>query len=123
MSAAGVPLFELYPAPTFQQVFPFLAYIQPPDLVNDSDFPYPFIPSDALILPAIANALVFGGPKLNPRYDPNTAEKKIREFNARREAMVNADDSLDGKDYLADDYPMWSGMGANWRQNHDEGGW
>lgn len=123
LTSTGAAQFEMYPCPTFQQVFPYLAYVQPPDLVNDADFPYPFIPSDVLVLPAIANALVFRGPKLNPYYDPSTAQAKMKEFNGRMQGIWNADDALDSKDYLAEDYPMYNGNGATWRQNHDEGGW
>jgi len=123
-TSTGEPQFELYPTPTFQQVFPYIAYIQPADMVNDVDFPVPFIPSDMLVLPAIANALVFRGPKVNKYYDPNTAEKMLKQFNARLQGLVNADDSLDPKDLEYEDLPLYAGgMGANWRQNHDEGGW
>ena len=122
-TATGEPQWELYPAPTFQQVFPYIAYIQPADMVNDEDFPVPFIPTDMLILPAIANALVFRGPKANKYYDPNEAERKLKQFNARLQTMWNADDSLDQKDLQFSDLPMVSPGGSNWRQNHDEGGW
>jgi len=116
-------MFELYPVPTFQQVFPYLAYVVPPDLVQDGDFPYSFIPSDMLILPAIANALVFRGPKLNPYYDSAEAGRKIREFNERKESLYNIDNSLDLKDYMFNEMPEYVGAGATWNQNHDDGGW
>jgi len=122
LSFNGSPLFEIYPAPTFQQCFPYLAYIQPPDLNGDQDYPVAFIASDLLVLRPIANALVFRGPKLNPYYDPTTASGKLREFGSRIETMTNADDAMDPKDLQYDDFPM-ANPGASWAQNHDEGGW
>lgn len=118
-TADGQPQFELYPAPTFQQAFPFLAYIQPPDMVADADFPAPFIRSDILILPAISNALIFRGPKENKYYDAATAAQKLREFEAKYQEMSMADDSLYPKDYRWD-YSAWpySKHGALWLQSH-----
>ncbi len=120
----GWAQFELWPAPTFQQAFPYLAYIQPPDMMADTDFPYPFIRGDMLVLPAIANALTFRGPKMNKYYDPNTAESKLREFRAKLEGMINADESLDPKD---EQYDEWGNMpmaelqsqGAQYWQSHE----
>jgi len=121
-TSAGEPQFEIYPAPTFQQAFPYLAYVQPPDMVNDVDFPYPFIPTDVLILPAIANALVFRGPKQNQYYDPTVAAQRLKEFNARMEGVINADDALDPKDLITSQFPM-APLGANFWQSHDTGEW
>jgi hypothetical protein len=122
-TSAGEPQFEIYPAPTFQQVFPYQAYIQPPDMVNDVDFPVPWIPTDVLILPAIANVLTVGGPKKNQYYDPTTAGAKLKEFSAKMQGVINADDALDPKDYRFGDGLPVAPMGATFWQNHDEGGW
>lgn len=115
----GQPQFELYPAPTFQQAFPFLAYTQPPALVKDSDFPAPFLRDEALMNPAIANSLVFGGPKNNDRYDTQTASFKLKEGEARIAEMMNEDDCLYPKDHIWD-YGQWpySKHGSLWLQSH-----
>lgn len=120
-TSAGEPQFEIYPAPTFQQTFPYQAYVQPPDMVNDVDFPYPFIPNDVLILPAISNALVFRGPKQNMYYDPTVAGQKLKEFSARMEGVIMADDALDPKDLITD-VPL-APMGAQFFQSHDSAEW
>lgn len=120
-TSTGEPQFELYPAPTFQQVFPYLAYVQPPDMVNDDDFPYPFIPTDVLILPAIANALLFRGPKENRYYDPTAAGAKMREFSVRMEGVTMADDSLDMKDYMTN--IPYAPASAQFWQGHDTAEW
>lgn len=118
----GQPQYELYPAPTFQQAFPYLAYIQPPDMVGDNDFPAAFIRTDALVLPAIANSLVWRGPKENKYYDPTTAGQKMREHEARYQEMSMADDCLYPKDYQWD-FGQWpySQQGALWLQSHAGG--
>lgn len=118
-SADGQPQFELYPAPTFQQAFPYLAYTQPPDMVADNDFPAAFIRSDVLILPAIANCLVFRGPKANKYYDPTTAQIKTREFENKYNEMSMADDCLYPKDQQWD-FGAWpySKHGSLWLQSH-----
>lgn len=115
----GQPQFELYPAPTFQQAFPFLSYIQPPDMVNDGDFPYPFFRPEALMNPAIANSLLFRGPKENKYYDPSTAKLKIAEAAVKVDEMWNEDDSLYMKN-LTWDYGSWpySRHGSAWLQSH-----
>ena len=118
-TADGQPQFEMYPAPTFQQAFPFLGYVQPPDMVADTDFPAPFIRTDALVLPPIANSLVFRGPKENKYYDLATAKLKMQEHEARYKEMSDADDSLYPKDYQWD-YNKWpySKHGTLWLQSH-----
>lgn len=118
-TADGQPQFELYPAPTFQQAFPFLAYTQPPEMVKDSDFPAPFFRKEALVNPAIANALTFRGPKVNKYYDANQAMMKVREANAKVEEMSNEDDCLYPKDMMWD-YGAWpySRHGTLWLQSH-----
>lgn len=114
----GGQFFELYPAPTFQQTFPFLAYVQPPDLSDDQDAPYPYIRTDILVKVAIANALLFGGPKKNQYYDQFTAEYKTKEAMGDLMQMEMEDDEQDPKDLQWDtDYPL-SSHGANWLASH-----
>lgn len=120
-NAAGWPMFELWPAPTFQQTFPFLAYVQPPDMVSDGDFPMTFIRSDIVILGAIKDALLFRGPKAR-YYDANVAQQKEKEFGGEVFKMANNDDGQYQKD-LSWDYSRWpmSQYGANFMQSHSGG--
>jgi hypothetical protein len=120
----GNQLFELYPAPTYQQSFPFLAYIQPPNLVEDSDFVYPFIRTDLLVKLAIAQALRWRGPKQNRFYDPASSDWKLREALAGVARMDQMDDGNYPKD-LQWDYSHWpfSQHGALWMQSHAEDAW
>jgi hypothetical protein len=118
-SSDGQPQFELYPSPTFQQVFPFLAYIQPPDMKNDTDFPYLFIRSDALVNDAISQALTFRGPRLNKYYDPAEAQRKEMKFREIVEDMSRVDNCLYQTD-MKWDFGQWpfSTYGAQFMQSH-----
>lgn len=100
-TADGQPQYEIYPAPTFQQVFPFLAYTQAPDLVNDTDFPVAYVRSDIIVLAALKDALLFRG-KNSKYYDPNVAQMKEREFKDEIEKLKRMDDNLYPKDWLWD---------------------
>lgn len=115
----GMPQFELYPTPIFNQVFPFLAYIQPPDMVGDNDTPAPFIRTDILVMMAIADAVTFGGPKNNKYYDPQTAQTKRTMAKYEVEKLKNVDDCLNPTD-LQWDMGSWpfSQQGSLWMQNH-----
>lgn len=117
-TADGQPQFELYPSATFQQSFPFLAYRQPPNLINDGDFPFAFIRSDIIVLPAIKDALLFKG-KGEKYYDPQTAASKESEFKAELEKLKMTDDGLYPKDFMWDvTRAPFSQMGAEWYQSH-----
>jgi hypothetical protein len=119
-NAAGWPTYELWPSPTTQQAFPFLAYVQPPDLVNDASFPATFIRSDIIVTGALKDALLFRG-KLNPYYDPTVAASKEKEFLAEIEKLKLNDDNLYSKD-LQSDFSAWNqsgGLGSLWNQQHD----
>lgn len=118
MSTDGKPMYELWPAPTFQQVFPFLAYVQPPDMVRDADFPVAFIRSDVIVLGALSEALLYRG-KTSRYYDPNAAQTKERQFRQEIEMMKNADNLLYQRDLQWDysGFPM-SQFGSTWQQNH-----
>lgn len=116
--ADGSPVYEIYPAPTFQQVFPFLAYVQPPDLQNDTDFPVTFVRSDILVLAGIKDALLFRG-KSSRYYDPQTAGAKAREFDMELNKMALNDDNQYPKDMLWDftKYPYYQ-YGSQFMQTH-----
>lgn len=118
---------EIWPNPFSFQQFPFQAYIQPPDMVLDTDSPVAFIRSDVLVSRAIQQALMFR-PKQNKYYDIQSAlviakEKKV-EFAEGLESMMRADNELDQRDVSWDynasaegDEP--SGFGSAFAQSHD----
>jgi hypothetical protein len=118
-AADGSPLFELYPAPTFQQSFPFLAYIQPPDLVNDDDYPVSAVRGDVILYGALPQALTFRG-KNSKYYDPLTAASYQKMFDMEMNKMQRMDNDLYQKDLIWEfsAYPFTQ-YGADWAQSHD----
>lgn len=119
----GSPQFELYPAPTFQQSFPFLASVQPPDMVNDGDYPASWMRTDVIMYGAIAFALLFRG-KNNKYYDPNTAKTFIGMQREEVMKMARNDDNQYPQDLRWDfaRYPFTQ-FGADWNQSHDIDSW
>lgn len=117
--ANGNPLFELYPAPTFQQSFPFLAYTQPIDLTADTDYPAASIRGDVILYGAIPQALTFRG-KNNKYYDPQTAQVYQKMHDIELMKMQRNDNDLYQKDLIweFDAFPF-SQYGAGWLQSHD----
>jgi hypothetical protein len=101
--------FELYPASMIQQAFPYLAYIQPPNLVNDSDVLPPGIRSDIVIAHGISDCLLYR-PKENSYYDPATAiaisRTKMAEFERELMSMEQNDEAL----YRQDIVHRWEQM-------------
>lgn len=122
-SADGIPQFELYPAPTFQQTFPFLAYQQPNDLAEDDDRPALFVRADVILYGALPAALTFRGPK-SSYYDTNQAMMYQRMHEAELSKMEAMDDNLYSKDLLWE-FERWpfSQFGADWMQSHDPDLW
>lgn len=116
----GSPLYELYPAPTFQQSFPFLAYIQPPDLKNDNDYPYVSIRSDVIVAGSIPEVLLHGGRNNNKYYDPDTAKFFMARYNEEMNKMAKNDNDLYQKDMIweFERYPFTQ-FGADFWQSHD----
>lgn len=88
---------EMWPAPFTQQAFPFMAYTQPPNLVNDTDALPAYVRSDLVVTLASAKALQFR-PRMNPGYSEGAAlqlaSEKIREFEAGIKYMQMADEAL-----------------------------
>jgi len=119
-SPTGVPQFELYPPPTYQQTFPFLAYVQPPDLIQDTDAPVVSIRSDVIVYGAIPHALLFRGKKSN-YYDPQTAQYFQKMFEMELQKNKMNDNDLYQKDVIWE-YSKWplQGFGANFWQSHEE---
>jgi hypothetical protein len=101
--ASGNAQFELWPAPNVQQAFPWLGYIQPPNLVNDLDNFPPFMRADVIELGSIAQALLYR-PKKNENYSENLALEMAHRFNGMFESellsMASADESLMRQDVL-----------------------
>ncbi len=116
----GAQYFELYPPPTYQQTFPFLAYVQPPDLTDDAQAPYPFLRSDILEKMVISQVLLKGGPKQNRFYDQFTAQYKAREATADLQEAISMDDSQGMQGLLWDyaQYPF-SQQGSTFLAQHD----
>jgi len=125
--SAGMPLAqdgsylqELYPASWIQQAFPFQAYIQPFNLVNDSDpFP-PYFRADVIIKDVIADALVIGGPKNNRYYDPAESRIKRQDYEGEILRMANADENLYRTEVtkMGEDMPYYQSGGALFNATH-----
>lgn len=125
--AAGMPLaqdgsylMELYPASWIAQAYPFMAYVQPPNLVNDSDQFPAYFRGDIIVKDAIADALVIGGPKNNRFYDPGESQRKRAEFESEALRMANADENLYRTEVtkFGEDMPYYQTGGALWNAQH-----
>jgi hypothetical protein len=115
---------EVWPAPYAAQVFPFEAYTQPPNMVADTDAPVAWLRSDIIVMGAVADALVIGGPKKNDYYDATTAMAKEKMFNDEIGKAEMADNDLDQTDVMwdfGDDFNgnNVDGDGTAWGQSHD----
>lgn len=88
---------ELWPASMTQQAIPYLAYVQPPNLVNDSDTLIPFIRCDIVVARATADALRYRT-KSNPNYSEGVAlaiaTEKMKEFEGELMHMAMMDENL-----------------------------
>lgn len=125
--SAGFPLApdgsyiqELYPASWIQQAFPFMCYVQPFNLVNDSD-PFPaYFRADVIIKDAIAEALIIGGPKNNKYYDAAESRNKHQDYEGEILRMANADENLYRTEITkyGEDFPYYQSGGAYWSATH-----
>ncbi len=108
---------ELYPMPLVQQTFPYWAYVQPPNLVNDLDSLPPFIRCDIVKAAAIAEVLLYGG-KNSKYYNPQVAQMKVREFETEMVRLMNQDDSI----YMRDSKNRMNGfapwLDSSWNAMH-----
>jgi hypothetical protein len=111
---------EMYPASWIQQAYPWMGYIQPPNLVNDTDNLPPAIRGDVVALGAIAEALVIGGPKNNKYYDANESARKLARFERELDQMARNDDNLYRQDVTlwGEDLPYFQTGGALWNATH-----
>lgn len=125
---------ELYPSPAIVQPLPFIAVVQPPNLVYDDDTLPAYIRCDILVKFGIANSLVYRGPKLNQYYDAQESQRLRGEAESELLSMAQADENL----YRQDLKFKWEEMrmapdlvggGAYYSINHavmagnDDGGW
>jgi hypothetical protein len=88
---------ELWPASNVQQAYPWLGYVQPPNLVNDLDNFPPYMRTDAIVSYATSQALLWR-PKDNPNYSEAMAmqlsDRKHKEFEMRISTAAQEDENL-----------------------------
>lgn len=125
--SAGMPfdqqgnyLQELYPASWIQQAFPFMAYVQPPNVSGDNDNLPPGMRLDIVAKDGIAEALVIGGPKNNRFYDAAESGRKRAEFERELLSMADADENLYRTEVtkFGEDMPYFQPGGAMWQAQH-----
>ena len=104
--SSGNMVFEMWPVPNFSQAFPYIAYIQPPNLVNDSDNVPPYMRCDVIKLKALSEALMFS-PRTNPNYSEATcltlAGQYLKQFEYEIEKAAQADENA----YRTDIVTQW----------------
>jgi hypothetical protein len=109
---------ELWPAANTPLAFPYKAYVQPPNLVNDSDSLPPFIRCDVVVARAISDALRYRT-KENTYYSEvvalQIAKEKLSEFESEALRMEQADENLWRQDLqsASEQFPyldLYSGM-------------
>lgn len=122
-SPRGDYQFELYPASMVQQAIPYVAYVQPPNLVNDDDTLPPFVRCDIIKAKTIPDVLRYRV-KDNPWYDPQTAlqisKEKMAEFEMGARSAEQADENLYRQDIVLnfEQYPLYQPGGAFWNTLH-----
>jgi hypothetical protein len=129
MDQAGNYMIEMYPVPIINQSFPYIAFIQPPNLIADLDNLPPFIRGDIVAKYAIAQALVWRGPKKNPYYNLERSVYLMKEFESELLYMERADENLYRQDtsWKSEQLPIFNPGGAYWDATHTSpatmGGW
>jgi hypothetical protein len=102
--ANGNYQFELWPASMTQMAIPYLAYIQPPKLVDDNDNLPAFMRSDVIMMAVIADCLRYRT-KDNPYYSESVAlsiaAQKQKEFEMEVQHMDQMDENLYRSDVLS----------------------
>ena len=120
---SGNYVVELWPAPWTQQVLPWNGYIQPPNLILDTDVLPPYIRCDVVIKEAMCWALRYK-PKENPGYDPQTALSLANTFHQEYAGllldMANADENLyrTSSTIPGEDLPFYQPGGAFFNAQH-----
>lgn len=121
----GNYMVELWPVPSIVQALPFIAAVQPPNLVNDNDALPPAIRSDIVTSFAVAKAKTYRGPKWNKYYDAPESARLKGEAERELRYMAKADEDLYRQDVLlpidsmklSPDL-MSGGRNAIWDVNH-----
>lgn len=85
---------EMWPTPAVQQALPFIAVVQPPNLVNDYDSLPPYLRCDIVVKFLKAEAKVTGGPKKNAYYDSVESNRLRGEGEAELIRMALTDETL-----------------------------
>lgn len=122
--ANGNYQIEAWPAPSTPQAFPYLAYIQPPNLVNDAD-PLPaYIRADIIELGAIAEILLIR-PKQNPGYSESLAlqmsARFTKMFENELEHAAKVDEGLFRQDTQTS-WEQWPLAQMDWQTGNYIGG-
>lgn len=113
--------YELYPTPSMEQGFPYLAYRTVENMVEDEDTPPPAIPSHILVHGAIADVMLYN--RKSSYYDPAVSVEFNRKFEMDLINAAMADDSIymNNLMWAFSRYPFGQGRGADWYQSHDAG--
>jgi hypothetical protein len=118
----GAYQVELWPVPSIIQALPFIAVVQPPNLVNDTDSLPPYIRTDIVTKMAIADAKVYRGPKLNKYYDMAESQRLRGEAEVELNHLALADENLYRQSLLYEIESMrlapMPGMDSSWAINH-----
>lgn len=87
---------ELWPVSSTPQAFPYLAYVQPPNLVNDEDNFPAFTRIDVIKARAVSDVLLYR-PRNNPNYSEGTciaiAQQKLKEYEMELNHASDADEN------------------------------
>lgn len=114
---------EVWPSPYAQQTFPFEAYLQPPNLVLDTDSVVAWIRPDVIVTGAISDALRFKT-KANTFYSETAAltvaTAKEAQFYKDLAEAENADELLEQQavTWSYEDEVKTDGEGSLWSQMH-----
>lgn len=116
----GEYMVELYPVPAIVQPLPFVAVVQPPNLVNDNDTLPPYIRTDIVTKLSIADAKVYRGPKINRYYDAQESQRLRGEAETELTVLALNDENLYRQDlrFSFEELPEFSGSAAGWGINH-----
>lgn len=90
----GAYQVELWPVPAIVQALPFIAVVQPPNLINDYDSLPAYIRTDIATKFAIADAKVYRGPKINKYYDMAESQRMRGEAEQELLHLAMADENL-----------------------------
>ena len=110
--------YELYPTPSMEQGFPYLAYRTVDNMTEDEDTPPPAIPSHMLVHGAIADVMLYN--RKSAYYDPQLAQAMAAQYEQDYINAAIADDSvyMNNLMWAYSRYPFTQ-HGANYWQSHD----